>query len=772
MSDYIPPNYNNLVFNFSSSGYSSPTFNKLSFIFDPRRVDISSSLVGDVFRNNYLKQCDTYVLGYSNESIQVIQTNCVYTGLNDLKGFLRVVRFEDMYWYIKVSYPGDDFLNSLIKPLHVNEQSLIESTLKGISQNISEDLCVVATPYRTGYYDLDLIVKTIHRDVKDVFSVVKGLSDITFTDIMSYSKVSFAGTFDIVSDISILYRGILDLYSITKSYSLGNEYNLESNITPIHSQEELLLGYLKQSYSGSLDISSYLKQAKNSFLDVSSELISWAEQELLSLIKGFSFSDLDSEITLNYFKDFLSYLYSVQPIDLLGSIFGWAYDDLISATGYYEPAFDIISSINSVSPIDLNSSLKVVKSVNNISDLSSYLTNYYEGFLDSNLRVIVFEDLVSELNSSRNTSDLVSFITPNIVFVRSKISIDFLEFSELVSTINDTCFYSGYLDIFSSLDIVYSSDIKGIVIGIDDSNSSDLFSSINAYVNVSINTLDLYYRNLEPFRAPLSLVYNKEEPFYCLDTLDLLVTGDFVKIKHGSDDFTSSIVAELRSIDLMSTINPISNYFSDTSNVISNVIVLDLKNNVENFRKYVALTLNSYANSYYYFSGNKQAFRVNPNDHWVIKVLGYKYVKGNNSFEKRFVNTKYIFKLSDFSSIDEAVRNMIERVTSSFYEDLTSSINSVSDDFSLAISDIVSSIVVKRYRKSNKTLKGELRVVNKANIDLLSDIFGVNRSGVFDLYASLIVQEEYEDSDGIVNFNFVGTDDLTLTADQVNFNFV
>lgn len=50
--------------------------------------------------------------------------------------------------------------------------------------------------------------------------------------------------------------------------------------------------------------------------------------------------------------------------------------------------------------------------------------------------------------------------------------------------------------------------------------------------------------------------------------------------------------------------------------------------------------------------------------------------------------------------------------------------------------------------------------------------FGINKSGVFDLYASLIVQEEYEDSDGIVNFNFVGTDDLALTADQVNFNFV
>lgn len=105
-------------------------------------------------------------------------------------------------------------------------------------------------------------------------------------------------------------------------------------------------------------------------------------------------------------------------------------------------------------------------------------------------------------------------------------------------------------------------------------------------------------------------------------------------------------------------------------------IVLSLKDNIEQWRKYVSITLDNYANSYYYFSGNKKAYREFPDEHWVIKVKGYSLLDLPAGIERTKLNKKYIFSLNKYESIDAAIKDMTDRVTNVPYRDLNIIVNS------------------------------------------------------------------------------------------------
>jgi hypothetical protein len=94
-------------------------------------------------------------------------------------------------------------------------------------------------------------------------------------------------------------------------------------------------------------------------------------------------------------------------------------------------------------------------------------------------------------------------------------------------------------------------------------------------------------------------------------------------------------------------------------------IVIDFDANwKENWRRFVEIFFDFTGDSpyhYFYVSGADKVYRVDRDRHWVVRAKSYQRVSG--MIERRGVRRKYIFKMSDYANVDEAVRDLIDRVS-------------------------------------------------------------------------------------------------------------
>ena len=149
--------------------------------------------------------------------------------------------------------------------------------------------------------------------------------------------------------------------------------------------------------------------------------------------------------------------------------------------------------------------------------------------------------------------------------------------------------------------MVQSLNLKVIIYGSDDSNIANLHCVINYYNYIVQNTINIQYLNLQLQTSKCSLVYNLKPLTYYVDSTSIFSKNGYIRTTKGYNDLHSIIVCVPYSTDLNCTLQVYVNPHIDTSAAIPNFIVLKLMNNVEEFRKYVSITLRSYASTYYYF---------------------------------------------------------------------------------------------------------------------------------------------------------------------------
>jgi len=93
-NEYLPPIGTRLPFNFSKSGYSSPSSTSTHFNFTPQgnfgvlkaAVNVLQPYWYETY--TYSKECPKYVIGYGPGGIQIIKGRCIFGGIRDLQGII------------------------------------------------------------------------------------------------------------------------------------------------------------------------------------------------------------------------------------------------------------------------------------------------------------------------------------------------------------------------------------------------------------------------------------------------------------------------------------------------------------------------------------------------------------------------------------------------------------------------------------------------------------------------------------------------------------
>lgn len=732
MVDFIPPESTKIPFKFDSSGYTPPDFTSVDFKFSPTlvKVALNNAINGvAVYQQpkDYLKSCNTNVVGYTSGSLQIFKSDCIYGGIRDLSVILRSINFTDIPAYIKIG--------------------------------------------TTDYIDLDLSLKGWSKEViSNITGALKGWIVEQSKDLPWYIKQGLTGQVDLVKHLKVFQHQQAYFTEIIKGWSTGVTKDLFNTVKSWQSDIIDISEYIKTTIQETSDLNTIVyKIWQHSNRDINLMLHGWQAADLQSIIQAWHTENLNGILRATYFSDVGAFLYAIQPVDIEAEVMGWAIQDLqiYIAKGQYDG--DLSADIYGITSINLPFHLVGKLGIQTIKDLKGTMTNFAVEDLPVYLNTISYSDLNAYLLSSRLTADLRFEIYPKIVFVRHNINVSFLEHRDLVASINHTCVSSGFKELQFSLLAKHKYDLPCRIYGGDGSNIVDLKVLINSYEYISQNTIPVMYINLEPVTR--ANIYYKQSIIYSMDTINVYSST----LNKSYNDLTYSVVGDMLHEDLSASIHPYSNKHYGSS-VTQKFVTLKLKNNIEDFRKYVELTFNSYANQYYYFSGNQRAYKAFRDDHWVVRVEGHQLLPIGAGFEKTKVMRKYIFNLRHYDTIDAAIIDMIDRVTllrNSDLEVAITSIGGVYKDLNVCVmpSDI-NGISARRKYYTNRTLSGSILVTRPQDADLFAYITPTGLEAESNL-TSEITGIDYENpTDGIVDFNFEGSGDIQPPSDQIDFTFI
>jgi len=718
---YKSPSYNKIPFTFSNAGYSAPNFNDISFRFGIGALasDLNASIIGNDVQRDYLKSQDVYAIGYAQDNIQILKYNNIYGGIRDLIASIEVL----------VDY-GD--LGSYIKPIVPSKLDL-NANLRGW--------------LRCGCYDLPL--------------TVKGYSLQELLDLSAYLKPTISGLIDLCSYIDIFKYQQADLIGSIKGRSTGNVVDLINFITvnTVGTYVDLpwyIRSTTRQQYDLSVGIFKILQHQQK---DLNFVVATIESANINGIIQAFHINDLPIVIRPTHITELTAFLCTIQPVDIRTTIMGWATSNLgilISDKVNYS---DLATSVISIDPFDLKISLYGRKETKVIKDLTATLTSSYCSNLSAQLRVVEYKNLNAYLMSSLQFTDLIVEIYPKMINIMHIISVSFLENRDLAATINYPCFFSSFVDLSASCVIKNSKDLGAYIFPWTGDNIQDINCSINSSEYLSQSTIPVQYMNTTKRSSSITLRYSNKAVVYSINTIP--VSGVTNRLY---SNLSANIYGEPLHKDLNVYIRAYVNRNHLVDNSTNRFIALKLDNNLVQFTKNVELAFNSYASSYYYFSGNKKAYREHRNDHWTIVVEGSESLLVGKGFEKTKVRRKYIFNLRNYNSIDAAIKDIIDRVTLLRSTDLGVQIQSCDDK----MLNLPVSIGVRRVYKTNRILNSVIRAwQTNTEENLHFDITPDSLCDSGDLSVSIISDSFTPNT----NFNFVGSGNIQSEADDLDFIF-
>lgn len=712
----IPPSDVNNIFTFTDNGYTEPLFSSSREI---TMSDIKASIISMSLEYDYLKSCHEYIVGYNLYDMQVIRTDCIYGGIRDLQSFLHVVSHTlDLHVYIREGFVGQ------------------------------LDIFKIVRAFNTGSVEIDGPIRGWAKEYTDLYNYIKSTS--------SFSE-------DLQLHLNIFYAQQENLYTVVRGYSTGNIVDILNTVRIQHEAVLDIPAYLKSTIQQGKDLSTIVyKIFQRKQQDINKILHGWQEVQLQKLIVAFHTLDLSIVLRSTYFNDLNGALLAILPVDISAALFSWTINDLQVCIVDSKYDGDLNFTLFGIPSENLNFKIYVKRGLNIIKDLSARLTNMYVFDLGGILQTIQYTNLNVFLNSTRLYSDLLVKIYPKIVHIKNHINISFLECFDLAAIVNFPCFSSMYKDLVASLVVKPSKDLKFYVYGYDYSNILDLACSINSSAYLSVNTINISYFHDPQLVSTTIVRYENKQPYYTFNTINLWTNT----LTRDTLNLMVSVFGEPLVRDLPVFIRACSNLHYKNNNLRERFITLKLKNNIEAFRHYVEVTFNSYARQYTYFSGEHRAYPTFKNEHWVIRVEGYELLPIGRGFEKTKVKKKYIFSLKNYNSIDEAIRDMIDRVTSMKYYDLGLFINSISDKRL----DLGAHLKPKRVYKSNRVLGVALRSGQFMLAELPITIRSAVNTAFFNLAGS-ILPVEGSTSLGVVDFEFLGVGDVVPTPSDANFIF-
>jgi hypothetical protein len=275
--------------------------------------------------------------------------------------------------------------------------------------------------------------------------------------------------------------------------------------------------------------------------------------------------------------------------------------------------------------------------------------------------------------------------------------------------VNAFCFGSNYSDLSAILNPLYKKDLSAFIWSW---RTDDGYKDLGAYINAAIfsveNRIDIrFVPNSHLMYSQLKLTFSPTgvQTYRVFDTQRILF-GIFYMA-----NLSATIKGILRSADLGASIEPLiqANYteLPDYVNPKSHEVVIDLTaKGRENWRTFVEIMFNRGGPEpfkYFYVSGSNKIYRIDRDRHWTIWASSY--TEDNiDMIDRKNTRSKFIFNLSKYTSIDSAVRDLIDRVSAFRELDLSAVIQSILPPYT----DLNALISVKSKRRWVKNLPASI----------------------------------------------------------------
>jgi hypothetical protein len=626
---------NNLPFTFTSGGYSAPSFDAVPFRFSLRptyqgTAELQSAI--NVLSQDYVKECPTIVVGYRAGVPQILKLPCIYGGYRDVGAYVYGNPVHsDLGAYI---YAQSNFLD-------------LGGYIKSFVQT-DTDLPAFIRSYTQSYTDLGAAIRRLDHGTVDLGGELHGWA-----------------TWDLAA--------LIGAHSPADLNALLNIIEIRDLPASIHGAL-----YFGQSDLGASIYRTYLRGVKNLGAYIRSLMV---EYDLPAYLNVISTSNLPAYITTfkRSTKNLGAYLYARQMKNLSASIHGYDTRDLGAiVSGVYGP-YDLQAYIR-VHPY-LNLSATLHGWYSGVFNLKGIIEGSYRFDLSAFVNPILPMNLGAYISVVGQSFDLGALITPNIVKLKRVISISLLESRNLKGIINSFCFSSNYKDLSASLYTIYKKDLSAFIWPW---KSDDGYKNLGAYINaedyyVENKFIAKFVPNSHLMYSQLKLTFTASGSIYTVFNTQRILFGTFY-----AANLLATINGILRSVDLGASIEPLiqANYteLPDYVNPKSHEVVISLNSKGhENWRTFVEIMFNRGGPEpfkYFYVSGSNKVYRIDRDRHWTIWASSYTE-DDTDMIDRKNMRSKFIFNLSNYTTIDAAVRDLIDRVSAYRQVDLSAIIQPI-----------------------------------------------------------------------------------------------
>jgi hypothetical protein len=564
------------------------------------------------------------------------------SGSSDLYATFSGYFSQELTGYIRPSISGSDDLSGLIEP--VPGADLVGELLGISADNLPADIYPVPPE--------DLVAEVTGVPALDLYSDIFGYSSyVIAADIFGYSIENLVSTIhgysSATKDLLGTIRGVLavDEESIVAGYILSS-----------NAEESDVVGEISGVSIKNLNASI--------FPSISGELLqasysgNWTQDVLFGLVTS-------TGSTL----DLLSYVIGNDSITLdLGT----------EISGHQEQA--LIAEINNDSSGWLTGEIAGVEKLDNI--LEAFLLPTEVGDLSGNYSTEEGGSLRSEILPVPGI-DLYATVTPKVFYIDSSILINTVPVSSLKALINST--ECGPLSNYSDLHVFIS--------GTSSSSLGASIISVSGQYSYTTDAIRILPKNKVTSADWVFLIV--KPPVIFQEKLPIIITT------HPFSDLSALIDGVQVSTDLESSISPI--YIPSVRRAGSPIG--EWVNTRTGERKLLKLFFRGNVDNFYYSPSANKVYAENSDDYLEIVVESYQKIDATESLltTKTSIKQCAIGRLTDFPSIDEAVKFAILYANSEIAEDLQASIFPVGSPESLSaeIESISSTYIKDLYFRIN-----------------------------------------------------------------------
>lgn len=522
------------------------------------------------------------------------------------------------------------------------------------SLGFTSQIQILNAPFYLGIRDIGASIAAtapVYHGTANLDSYIRSTIQAS-QDLGAYSKVFFPATGDLPAYIGAHFPA--DLAAAVKVIRFGTK--------------DLISYVIPELFKGTADLGGIIyKIFSKSYKNLGAYLRSnWSVMDLpvyLQVISVFNLPAAVRSVRQSVFN--LNAILNVWPYkNLSGSLHGWDLVNLpASATGVYGP-YDLQAYLR-VHPY-LNLTSTITGWYSSTINLSAILSGWQSLDLLATISPIASANLTAQITALGYAASLGASIIPKTIRIKRAVLVSLLEHKDLAGIINIGCFGTDSKNLPAYLTANYKLDLGATIWG---ARPLNFYKDLAACINSSNYTVENKFTvKFVPDPSAYSVLRLKfgvsDGHYYAFNTLPLIFGV------HWASNLGASITATLQYANLGATLTAlIQADYSELPEYINpktHAVVIDLtENGIENWRRFVEIMFLKDGTEpfhYFYVSGSKKIYRLDKTRHWTVWVKSYRETT-DDLIERRDTRNKYFFDLRNYSSIDEAITDFVDRVS-------------------------------------------------------------------------------------------------------------